>query len=315
MKVLFYNYQLNYRGTTTALVDYATYNQEILGNISVIGYNPHHPYVVNFYNESSVINHLSKKFEILGFDEPLFNHIVDQHKIDNFYSIRGGWPAPVPDNCRSSVHAVFNNMTPHGSRFAFISEWLSRINNYQCDFVPHIVHLPEPTRNMRTTWGIPSHARIIGRHGGLTEFDIPWVRDVVNRVVTYRNDYYFVFVNTEKWIDHPRILFLNPIFDLQAKSNFIATCDVMLHARGGGESFGLSIAEFLFHNKPVLAPNFGGDQNHLTMINDSNWLYNDAWDLEVKLNNFYLLPHNSYEKIQQYNPVAVMNKFHQVFLS
>ena len=74
-------------------------------------------------------------------------------------------------------------------------------------------------------------------------------------------------------MDHPNIIYLDPIFDLQEKSNFIATCDVMLHARGGGESFGLSIAEFFFHNKPVLAPNFGGDQNHLIMIINRISLY------------------------------------------
>ena len=39
MKVLFHAEQLNYRGTTNSVVDYARYNQEILGNESAIIYD------------------------------------------------------------------------------------------------------------------------------------------------------------------------------------------------------------------------------------------------------------------------------------
>ena len=36
MRVLFHTNTLNYRGTTVAISDYARYNQEVLGNESII---------------------------------------------------------------------------------------------------------------------------------------------------------------------------------------------------------------------------------------------------------------------------------------
>jgi len=39
MKILFHANTLNFRGTTVAVTDYARYNQEVLGNESVIVYN------------------------------------------------------------------------------------------------------------------------------------------------------------------------------------------------------------------------------------------------------------------------------------
>lgn len=43
MKILFHENQLSYRDTTTALFDYAKYNQEILGNESIIVYQKNNP--------------------------------------------------------------------------------------------------------------------------------------------------------------------------------------------------------------------------------------------------------------------------------
>jgi hypothetical protein len=61
----------------------------------------------------------------------------------------------------------------------------------------------------------------------------------------------------------------------EKKANFINTCDAMIHARQRGESFGLSVAEFLSLDKPVLAWEGGRDLNHLEMLKDSYTLYNE----------------------------------------
>lgn len=42
---------------------------------------------------------------------------------------------------------------------------------------------------------------------------------------------------------------------------FIRTCDAMLHARMSGETFGLAIAEFSAHNRPVLTSSVHHDHH------------------------------------------------------
>jgi glycosyltransferase involved in cell wall biosynthesis len=111
------------------------------------------------------------------------------------------------------------------------------------------------------------------------------------------------------------VIFLDAIYDLQQKSNYINSCDVMIHARSGGESFGLAVAEFLSLNKPVIAWKGGVDQNHVVMLGGSNLLYENAWDLEIILNNWYLIQEDPASRVVNYHPTQVMNKFQQVFLS
>ena len=60
MKVLFHTNTLNYRGTTVAVTDYATYNQVILGNESVICYDK------RLRNENSVVENLSQQFQVVA---------------------------------------------------------------------------------------------------------------------------------------------------------------------------------------------------------------------------------------------------------
>ena len=55
--------------------------------------------------------------------------------------------------------------------------------------------------------------------------------------------------------------------DLVEKVEFINTCDAMLWARGAGETFGLSIAEFSSKNKPVIAMQVG-DLAHVHIMGD-----------------------------------------------
>ena len=101
---------------------------------------------------------------------------------------------------------------------------------------------------------------------------------------------------------------------VQRKADFINTCDAMIHARERGESFGLSIAEFLSLNKPVLAWNNGHDLNHLDMLKDSGLLYNDASHLNYLLHNLPDFKEDWTKRVEQFKPVPVMNKFKEVFL-
>ena len=55
MKILFHANTINYRGTTVAITDYAKYNQEILGNESIIAYCKTNGTERDMGNEQAVI--------------------------------------------------------------------------------------------------------------------------------------------------------------------------------------------------------------------------------------------------------------------
>lgn len=316
MRVLFHTNTLNYRGTSVAVTDYARYNQEILGNESVIAYNDSLGYEKDMGSEPAVVEELKKSFNVIGYKSGDLEGIIDKEKIDNAYFIRAGAKEYLPTNVKTSVHAVFQFNEPHGDRYAYISKWLSdHMTKGQTPFVPHIVSLPAPTGSFRKALGIGDDKVVVGRIGGFYTFDIPFVKDYVRNLVSKTDKFIFLFVGTSPFIDHPNVKFINEFQSPQKKANFINTCDCMLHARDRGESFGLSIAEFLSLNKPVLAWNNGQDKNHIEMLKDSGTLYNDATDLNMMLNNIKMLKELDWAaRVEEFKPTAVMNKFKEVFL-
>lgn len=315
MKVLFHGDTLNYRGTTVALTDYAKYNQEILGNESVITYCKTYGTDKDSGSEDSVIRAIEKKFKVIGYEKGELEEIVDKNKIDVVYFIRAGHKDFLPTNCKTAVHSVFQYNDPHGDRYAYISKWLSEtMTGGKTPYVPHIVRLPVPTADYREALNITSEQTVIGRIGGYYTFDIPWVKDLVAKLADERN-FIFLFVGTEPFIDHPNVRFINEVHDLQKKANFINTCDAMLHARQRGESFGLAIAEFLSLNKPVLAWNNGHDKNHIEMLKDSGLLYNSSQELETMLYNVKSKQDSWNERVKEFTPEHVIKKFNQVFLT
>lgn len=312
MKVLFHTVTLNFRGTAVAVYDYAKYNQEILGNESIICYDANIPSEKDVSTEQEVVDFIKKEFKVVSYtDEAELQKLCDS--VDVAYFIRYGHKEPLP-NVRSAVHAVFQAYEPHGDRYAYVSEWLSTKMGYNVPFVPHIVDLPTPNEDYRTKLNIPKDKKIIGRYGGYLTFDLAFVKNQLVEFVNKHDDYVFLFVNTEPFYKHPNIKYIDSIVDRQKKSNFINTCDAMLHARARGESFGLSVCEFLFHNKPVIAWNGGLDQNHVFMLNQYNSLYTDK-DLEEKLLSLDELAKKDWKKaVEQFNPKTVINKFNEVFL-
>lgn len=314
MKVLFHTNTLNFRGTTVAVTDYAKYNQEVLGNESVICYNSALGYVKDHGTELEVLDNLKSQFAVVDHNGTNLEQVIDHNKIDLAYFIRAGNREFLPTNCRTAVHAVFQLYEPHGDSYAYISEWLSTKMNPTVPFVPHIVNLPSPTADFRERLGIAKDKTVIGRYGGYDTFDLPFVHQTITELLVQRNDYVFLFMGTRPWITHPNVIFTKESQDLQVKSNFINSCDAMLHARSNGESFGLSIAEFLSKNKPVMAWAGGNDRNHSVMLNNSGLLYNDANELTHLLRNFKDNKQNWASRVDQFKPEPVMNKFKKVFL-
>jgi len=311
MKILFVTDSLNYRGTTRAILDYAKYNQEFLGNESVIAYNQELSSVVDMGNEPIVIKNID--FEVVPYSKKeSLNHVIEKSNPDLIYRIGSGENYNKQKDFKSVYHAVFQYKNDQID--AYVSQWLSReLTDYRVPFVPHIVKLPEPTMSYRKFFDIPKDAVVIGRHGGYETFDIEMAKDAVREYVEMNPNVYFLFLNTKPFFAHNRVIYVNPTYDVQTLSNYINTCDAMLHARTRGESFGLAICEFLYHNKPVFAWNGGTDGHHRDILS-KEFLYDSKKDLIEKLDTVKDLKDNFSNAVKDFSPEIVMKKFDEVFI-
>lgn len=307
MKILFHTNDLGLRGTAQAVFDYAHYAENILGWTSSVVYPLNAP-----SNDEAIVEKFKARFEIKGYNQ--LNEIAGSGADLTYFIKSGHRDGLLSPDTPSAVHAVFQEFDPHGDSYAYVSEWLSQhCTGGRYPYVPHIVDLPSGS-SQRRAWGIPEDAFVFGRYGGYDTFDIDFVKRSVPMLLQDRR-VWFVFVNTEPFLDHPRALFLDAIAKPEEKSDFILTCDAMLHGRERGESFGLAICEFLFHGKPVLAWAGGKDGNHRRILGAaSGALYEDQDDLLRKA--FAMIEgsdQNWSALVQDFSPAAVMPRFEKVF--
>ena len=84
----------------------------------------------------------------------------------------------------------------------------------------------------------------------------------------------------------------------------------MIHARGMGETFGLSIAEFSIKNKPVITCNCG-DLEHIKILGDKAIIYNSKEQLLqiFKSIRTTIQSRKDWNAYKLYNPEFVMNLF------
>lgn len=171
-------------------------------------------------------------------------------------------------------------------------------------------------------------------------FDIPFVKRLLYSTANKRKDIYFLFMNTENFLERRRfyrnkilnrllspmlftqkkinnIIFLNGMADLEYKTKFINTCDAMLHARLQGESFGISCDEFSVLNKPVITCNasFIKERCHIEILGNKGIYYSTYKELYDILNGFKRDDTSMWDAYSRdYNPEAVMKKFKEVFI-
>ena len=314
MKVLFHSNQLCLRGTSVALYDYAQFNEELLGNQSYILFDANSRFNDNLGVEKFVSRFPDKVYSYKNREE--IDRLCDHLEVDFCYFIKGGDNDGLLTKKRNGVHVVFQCYQPHGDVYAYVSEWLSmKMTGGKSPFVPHIVHMPDPIKNIRSELGIPENAFVFGRYGGADQFDIPFVREAVIEFAEKNPNVYFIFANTQRFADHPRVRFYTGFSDMQIKANFVDSCNAMIHGRAMGESFGLAICEFLYGNKPVLAWNGGNDQHHVDILRDGGMLYADKKDLLKKMDDLVNLEPRSYRHlVDKFNPSSVMERFKKVFL-
>lgn len=350
MKVAFHTNQLCLQGTEIALYDYAHFNEIYLGNQSLVvtkknkinargGAGVHQPLAIQKFEE---------RFEVLYYEDlSELERLLEEKGVDVLYAIKKGTEDGVVSNGRKTViHTVFKYFEPHGDVYAYVSQWLSdEMTEGNYPVVPHMIHLPQVKGDLREQLNIPGDAFVLGRYGGMNSFDIDFVKDVVIKIADEREDIHFVFMNTPDFVSerkfktklmykicryfkktepHPRIHFLPGTHDMAFKSKFINTCDVMLHARYRGETFGIAIGEFSIHNKPILTYSGRGNQlhenNHLDILKDKGLLYHESKDLEelidsLSKNKENLKLQNWDQYSEQFGPDIIMQQFKRVFLS
>ncbi|MEM7561567.1 MAG: hypothetical protein AAF353_00815 [Pseudomonadota bacterium] len=307
----FWDHGLKLTGTTTALYDYAHFNETILGNRSYVFYENG-----NHRNHRSIIDRFNNRFLTYGvdhFDET--DDLIARHGITHLYIIKSGQDlerqSRVAKNC---IHCVFQCGNPHGDVYAAVSPYIADYNG-TVPVVPHIVHLPESNDSMRAELGIPDNAVVFGGYGGRHAFDIDYVKETVHEVAAKHDHIHFLFANFEPFGQPRRNVHFLPAVVSNQKAPFINTCDAMLWARQMGETFGLAIAEFSLLNKPVFACKIGY-QAHVKLLGDNAIWYTreTLFDQLVRFD-----PQAAREKdwnnYRSYSPQRVMKKFDRVFLS
>ena len=269
-------------------------------------------------NNPKFVKLVEENFQTIQYQD--FHEIKKLSMFDAAYFIKGGeYDGKILDIEKNLVHVVFQNYDPHGSNYFYVSKWLAEFagkkfhvssENLPLPFLPHIVNLPKPKKNMRREFGIPDSALLGIRIGGYETFDIKFVHFAVKFLLHTNRNLYFIFVNTRQFIRHPRAFFVETISDKQCKSDYLSSADFFLHARGGGESFGIAIVEAMSVGLPVLAWHGGSDLNHTELLGN-NSLYNNALDLILRIQSIreYSDVSLNYHHALEYKPEPVIEKF------
>ena len=320
MNIGFFVRHFTERGTEVAIYDYAKYNEDILKNKS---------YIICFTENSSMQQSIGPtercSYEKFNTRFPIIqiHHIsemsivIKTYKLSFFYTLTSGGKdiyefnnKMIWGNCKTIKHCVFDTTFPESDFYISIANVLNTKYNTQYPVIPHIVDLPIVNENLRHELSIPEHATVFGRYGGYSEFNIKEVHTAIKEYIDTDENCYFLFMNTEPFHHHPRIIYLEKTVDVSYKTKFIHTCDAMIHARLMGETFGLSVAEFSFKNKPIIT-SMCGDLEHIHILKENAIIYHSIADL------LYIFKHiqpiiqskDNWNSYTNYTPEYVMQLF------
>lgn len=313
MKIAIHVEQLDHRGCGTVPYDYYLGIRDCLN---------HEPMIISSGPKSTCP---MEKFSGLNYylyqNENDIPNIVEREKIDLFYMIKAGGKNEVitPTNCKTAIHCVFSMTEPHGNVYAGVSEWLARRFN-QPLWVPHIINLPKTNETLHDELGIPKDAFVVGRLGGYHQFDVPAARIGLCNALEKRSDLWAIFLNTEPFVEYPRVKFLPFSPSLIYKAKFINTCDAMIHGRSDGETFGLAVGEFSSLNKPIFTydPDYWWYMRaHLDILAEKALRYKNEEELTaylLQIDKQYINDTNWDCYSDRFSPKNVMKQFNDVFV-
>jgi len=323
-KIAFYVAHFDFRGTGNAIYNYADYNEHILNNKSIIIYK--YPSLYPHFDNKSIFENFKKRFDIYFFNskEDLTN-ILTNCEINYVYFLCSGEEEHdiaklCPPNIITLGHFVFDTKAISSfTKCAGISECIS--SRSYIPYIYHIVNMQETNDNMRKELNIPEDALVIGRIGGYESFDIEFVFDSIDYIIENTKNIYFIFapspIKYKRYNDtgnqDARIKYIDLITDSYNKRKFINTCDCMIHARKEGESFGISVLEFIYCNKPVFTT-FGKDNQHIINLGNNAIIYRNKEELIQQITRFNKRDCDI-SLLKEFTPFNVMHKFNKIFLT
>ena len=325
MNISYFCRHFTERGTEVAIYNYAKYNEEILGNKSyIICFTEKKQKELNWPLTKASYSKFKKRFEIFEINDisEMKNIIVDKkithfftrsHGLDDIYQFENKL---IWKNCKTIYQCVFHTTHNQGDIYCSIGNYLNQKNNTNIPVLPgHILKHHENIGNFRSKLNISKKSIVIGRHGGNTTFDIKYVYKCIKEIITTRKDIYFLFLNTDRFYEHKQIIYLEKIVDEYEKQKFINTCDVMIHAREKGETFGAAVAEFSISNKPVITCK-SGDLEHINILGEKCIIYNNYDELMNIFNNIEknIKLRDDWNAYKEYTPEKVMKIFQQICL-
>jgi hypothetical protein len=306
---------MSLRGSENALWDYANFNETILGNHSLICHlgklgNAENPTYAKWKTRFPLVPYRTKTE---------LSSKLKERGVDILYQIKPGpYDRFVIAGIKNCIHSMFLSDEFHGDSFAYVSRWASRVmTGREESFVPHFVPKFESKLDLRQSLGIPTKAKVFGRHGGWDTFNIPFVRKAVVQHARQNPEDHFVFLNTEPirgTEGFSNVHYLPATVDPVEKAKFLATCDAMLHARWHGETFGLAVGEFAVLGKPVITFADSRERAHLEMLGGQSLQYRHADELIKILKDFG--PHRTQgSEYEIYaDPKVVMEIFRKKYL-
>ena len=313
MRVTFDGGRLNERGVAVAVFDYANHARRLCGVAPTILHEANGPI------DADQLARFAAAFPVRAYrDAAERAACIEEARADVAYVLKTQRPRyPLAPCGRTVVHEVFRFFDPHGDAYAYISPWLAEAaaaGRYPA--VPHIVDPPPPQGNLRAEFGVPAGAVVVGRHGGPDQLNVPFVAHALKAALDARPDLWVMLLNTAPLLRHERVIHVPRAPDRQRVADFVASCDVGLNARLGGEAFGLAIAEFLAQDKPALIWEGGRDRHHLSLVDDRGLRFRTGEELTRALVRFEPKPGDGRwrSRIERFSPEAVMQVFARVFL-
>jgi len=314
------------RGTEVSTFNFAFNNKKILGNNSIIiAFNKDvSDGKQSFINTSRSI--FETEFKIIEIDKiEEMQNIIKKENITHTYVQSHGFHKDVYKfhkkeiwrDCQTIYHYVFGPMARQDSDIrCVIGNDLNVRFNKRIPVLPHIINKHNFLGDLRNELKIDSKKIVIGRHGGPNTFDIDFVKRVIKKVLDKREDIIFLFLNTTKFLEHDRVIYLPKTISRNTKSRFINTCNFMLHARKDGETFGLAVAEFSVANKPIITYGNSKDNEHLRILKDKAIIYNDENQLFDILKNIEinLYKNKNLNCYKNYEPSIIIKKFDEICL-
>jgi len=292
MKIIaFLSNKLTLRGTEITLYDYADYNEKILGNKSIIITRDYEKIKNEFDVDIQAYQKFQSRFRVEYYanNNPIkeLDSIVETNHIDYLYIIKAGQKdGLISTKCKNLIHCVFLPNGPHGDVYSVVGQTVNNISRTNFPVVPHMIILPDTNMDLREELHIPKNAIVFGRYGGKETFDIPFAHAVIKDILKLRSDIYFIFMNTHVFYNHTNIIYLPGNSCMIYKRKFINTCDALLHARCGGETFGITCGEFAVCEKPVITWNNSRANEHLLILKDKAVIYENGYELFDILNTF-----------------------------